>query len=167
MNWSKWSSIAEIVSSAAILVTLFYLTLEIRQNTNAIQSDARDGIMQADVEWLYMQVNDPRLNALFHQAEPLTDLEAVELHTYLIAFMRLREANYRQYVSGVLDEKTWANYQSSIVAGPLATRNGRIWWTNIGHSLFDQELSSQIANALETAPLPPPYTDFFLPPSQD
>jgi hypothetical protein len=167
MNWSKWSSIAEIVSSVAILVTLFYLALEINQNTNAIQSDARDGIMQADVEWLYKQVNDPELNVLFHKAEPLSDLEAVKVHTYLIAFVRLREANYRQYVSGVLDEETWVNYRSSIVAGPLATRNGRNWWANIGHALFDQELVSQITEALETAPLPAPYTDYFLPASQD
>ena len=40
MNWTKWSSIAEIVSSIAILMTLIYLTLEIRQNTDAIQADA-------------------------------------------------------------------------------------------------------------------------------
>jgi len=41
MNLAQTSAIAEIVSSIAILLTLGYLALEIRQNTAAIQGTVR------------------------------------------------------------------------------------------------------------------------------
>lgn len=40
-TWSKWAAIAEIISSVAILITLAYLAIETRQNTDAIQTPAR------------------------------------------------------------------------------------------------------------------------------
>ena len=163
MNWTKWSSIAEIVSSIAILMTLIYLTLEIRQNTDAIQADAREGAMQGDVEWLYRMVEDPGLNILLNQRESLTEAEATQLQAYLIAFMRLKEVNFLQYKTGVLDDETWATYQTSIVNGPLASRNGRTWWFNFGSALFDRELAARITEALKTAPPQGPVADAFAP----
>ena len=38
MNWTKWSSIAEIVSSIAILATLIVLALELRGNSEEIRN---------------------------------------------------------------------------------------------------------------------------------
>jgi hypothetical protein len=167
MNWTKWSSIAEIVSSIAILMTLIYLTLEIRQNTDAIQADAREGAMQGDVGWLYQMVQDPELNILLNQREPLTEAEATKLQAYLIAFMRLKEVNYLQYKTGVLDPESWANYQTSIVNGPLASRNGRNWWFNFGSVLFDRELAAQISEALKAAPPQGAVADAFAPADVD
>ena len=36
LDWTKWSAIAEIFSSVAILVTLIYLAIQTQQNTAAI-----------------------------------------------------------------------------------------------------------------------------------
>jgi hypothetical protein len=163
MNWSRISSIAEIVSSVAILITLIYLATEVRQNTAAIQADAVEVVMQGDVEWIVEQVDDPNLNILLHKTEQLTEIEASQMHAYLVAFMRIKEAGHRLWQSGVLDDRTWRNYQSSIVNGPLATTQGRRWWANHGRSLFDPDLSALITASLEDAPLPLKITDYFLP----
>jgi len=43
-NWTKWSSIAEIISSVAILITLIYLAIQTQQNTATLKSIASQGL---------------------------------------------------------------------------------------------------------------------------
>ena len=163
MDWVVWSAVAQIVGSAAIVVTLIYLAMQIRQNTDAMHAAAREAIAERDVEWLYSLVDNPELGPLFRKDEPLTEVEASRMNASLVAFMRIREANFRQYKSGVLDKDTWANYRSSIVRGPLSQPLARVWWFSFGAQLFDPELSAQITNDLRTAPLMPPFSSLFKP----
>ena len=41
MNTSKLADISEILSSLAILATLVYLTIQVQQNTEALQANQR------------------------------------------------------------------------------------------------------------------------------
>jgi hypothetical protein len=163
MDWVVWSAVAQIVGSAAVVVTLIYLTRQIRQNTDAMQAAAREAIAERDVEWLYKLVDYPELGLLFRKEEPPAELDASRMNASLVAFMRIREANFRQYKSGVLDEATWMNYRSSIVNGPLSQPLARVWWSNFGRKLFDPELSEQISKDLLKAPLMPPFSTLFSP----
>lgn len=167
MDWIAWSAAAQIVGSGAIVVTLIYLALQIRQNTDSMQAAAREAIAERDVEWLYKMVDHPELGLLFRKAEPLTEVDASRLNASLVAFMRIREVNFRQYKSGILDKDTWANYRSSIVNGPLNQPHARLWWSNFGRHLFDPELSRQISEDLLTTPVMPPFLSFFSPPTQE
>lgn len=163
MDWAVWSAVAQIVGGAAIVVTLIYLALQVRQNTDAMQAAAREATVERDVEWLYTLVNHPELGELFRKEEPLTEADASRLNASLVAFMRIREINFRQYKAGVLDKDTWANYRSSIVNGPLAQPQARLWWENFGQHLFDRELSKNISEDLRTAPMMPSYSSLFSP----
>ena len=49
INWSKWSAIAEIISSVAILVTLIYLSIQTHQNLVATQTNTRQTMISNDV----------------------------------------------------------------------------------------------------------------------
>ena len=163
MDWVVWSAAAQIVGSAAIVVTLIYLAMQIRQNTDAMQATAREAIAERDVEWLYTMVENPELGPLFRKEEPPTEEDASRMNASLVAFMRIREANFRQYKSGVLDKDTWANYRSSIVNGPLSQPLARVWWFNFGKQLFDPELSEQISKDLSKSPMMPPFSTLFSP----
>lgn len=133
MNWTKWSAVAEVISSLAIVITLIFLTVGVRQNTDAMQSAAREGATEREVEWLYVQLANPELATFMYQEAQMEEHEARRLVSYLVAFMRLKEVSYRQYTKGVLDDETWGNYLSSIVNGPLATPNGLAWWLGDAH----------------------------------
>ena len=47
MNRSKLADLSEIISSVAIVVTLIYLTVEVRQNTNALHAQSRESVLVA------------------------------------------------------------------------------------------------------------------------
>jgi len=167
VNWTMWSAIAEVVSSAAILITLVYVALEIRQNTAATQASTREGVMQAELGVTAHFVRDPELGLLMFKLEPLSEVEGIKLHSYLLMFARMREANFRQHAAGVLDDATWRNLRTSLTSGPLASRNGRHWWQNAGRKWFDREFTAELDAILnETPTLVMSFSRLFAPPEQ-
>ncbi len=106
MNWMMISVIAEILSSAAVLVTLIYLAIQTRQNADAIQANTRQAILDADQQFIMAVMASPELDAIFFKPE-LTDDEKVRLSTFLLTHVRVRENNWFQYQAGVLDHVSW------------------------------------------------------------
>jgi hypothetical protein len=88
MNWAKLSGIAEILSSIAVLVTLVYLTIQIRQNTEALQANSRDAALENSTNALYLQVNEPEL-VLSRTKPHLSDTERVKLSAFNFALLEM------------------------------------------------------------------------------
>jgi hypothetical protein len=88
MNWAKLSGIAEILSSIAVLVTLVYLTIQIRQNTEALQANSRDAALENSTNALYLQVNEPEL-VLSRTKPNLSDTERVKLSAFNFALLEM------------------------------------------------------------------------------
>ena len=124
IDWTKWSAIAEVVSSVAILLTLMYLAIQTQQNTDAIQGSVRQAMLSEDRESVYKVIDYPFLN----QRTGLTEEQKVQLSHYLIAFLRMRENHWLQYQNGVLDEATWKAYRAPLVVVIFSSEFGRTLW---------------------------------------
>ena len=48
MDWPTLSSIAQIIGTVAVVLTLIYLAWEVRQNTDSIQAAAREATAIGD-----------------------------------------------------------------------------------------------------------------------
>ncbi len=79
MDRSKLADLSEIVSSIAIVVTLVYLTVEIRQNTNALYAESRQSVLTAAQTELFALVENPNLIVSVAKDDPLTEEEQVAL----------------------------------------------------------------------------------------
>ncbi|NKC01267.1 MAG: hypothetical protein GKR90_22600 [Pseudomonadales bacterium] len=152
MNWTKASAIAEITSSIAILVTLIYLAIEIGQNAEATNAEVRQSILASDQQFLEMIVADPRLNLMWYQSE-LSPEERTRLSFFLLTHMRMRENNWLQYQSGVLDTDTWNTYRSSLIV-VLSTPQPRKWWENFNvERQFDPGFIDQVNKLIAGNPI--------------
>ncbi len=63
-NWSKWSSIAEIVSSIAIVITLFYLAVQTQQNNGLMATQNRYNYLQVANGSADLVANSEQLSSL-------------------------------------------------------------------------------------------------------
>ena len=149
MNWTKWSSIAEILSSVAILVTLVFLTAQMRQNTVAVQASSLDGSLSGDLQLLENLIRDPALWFLQYKEE-LTEDESVQLYHYLAALVRIQERNWLLRRSGALDEAEYVSYQSGFL-GTILAPNARQWWENT-QSAFNAEFASDVNVLIDGLP---------------
>ena len=59
MKLERLSAMAELVSSVAIVVTLVYLTMEVRQNTEAQHAQSRQSILSSSQAELFVIMDHP------------------------------------------------------------------------------------------------------------
>jgi len=79
MSWDAIGAIGEIVGAIAVLATLIYLALQIRQNTKAVRLESRNSLQQAWSQVGSMMANSPEITELFikgcrdYRALPVAD----------------------------------------------------------------------------------------------
>ncbi|MBT5032380.1 MAG: hypothetical protein HOM55_08820 [Proteobacteria bacterium] len=149
MNTSKLADISEIVSSIAIVVTLVFLTVQMQQNTRAIEASARQGAANADAQQLIQVINHPEMAA---DISEMSDATVVKVHFNSILFMRNRENEWAQHKSGVMDDATWVRLRAS-TAYVLQDERMRNWWINGGNILFDPEFIAEVNAELQKTPV--------------
>ena len=160
MNWSKLSVVTEVLGSVAIVATLVYLAVEIRQNTTVLQANSRDAVLASDVQFLNRIVDDPDIWFSYYKPH-LTDVERVRLFHHLAAVTRIAERNWQQYRSGALDEGTWRSYQSGFF-GTITAPQPRKWWEATGsNGQFDAEFRKYVDDRLSQGTRAPEVSGVF------
>ena len=151
-DWSRLSSVAEILSSIAILVTLVYLTIEIHQNAEATKAGTRQAMLESDQQFLEQIITNPDLHLLWYKPD-LTDEERVQLSYFLIAHFRMRENNWLQYQNGQLDQETWHSYRQSVLAVLSSPRTRKLWSDFGVERLFNSQFVSEVSEFAEDGPV--------------
>ncbi len=155
MNLTKLSAVAEIVSSIAILITLAYLALEMRQNTIAIQGSVRQAMLAEDRELLLKRIDYPVLSIETLDFSGLNDIEKIQVSNWLVAFTRTRENHWLQYQNGVIDEATWSSYLVPFVT-LMSREPTRAWWqVRVSRQAYDQGFIEYIDGILADLPIRP------------
>lgn len=131
MNWEALGAIAELVGSFAVVVTIAYLVVQIRQNTRFAKSDA--------AQRLRIGANDvlrgiaDNADAVRTYEKGLTDPLTLERHErirfdlIILQMLRLQESQYLLYVDGYLSEELWESTSYSILF-VLRSEGGRQSW---------------------------------------
>ena len=154
-NWSKWASIAEIISSVVILVTLLYLAIQTEQNTDAINSQSRQSLAESAVfeQTIWMQY--PELSSLIvDNSIEMTFEQKVQLDALMLMSLSRREFAFRQYQAGVLNESVW-NQEANVISLLLGTERTRSWWNTIGKNGFEEDFASVCDSIVQGAPYHP------------
>ena len=116
---SKWGSIAEIISGVAVVVTLVFLILGIRENTEVTRAATYDRNIDSLNQSRIEMVKDPEIARFWHafethQTDSLDELERFRLGTYInIVFGNYEKAYFaRKY--GILGESECSRYARQI-----------------------------------------------------
>jgi len=124
MNWAAISSISDLVGALAVVVSLLYVALQLRQNTKAIEASSRQGLLDGDLGLIseYMShAVDPHLIGDDVKLSPENERRFFWL---VVKALRIREFAWHQYNSGILDESTWQSYMAP-VAGIFSTQRAK------------------------------------------
>lgn len=151
MNTSKLADLSEIVSSVAIVATLIYLTIQVQQNTEAMQAGQRQATAALDVQYLLKFTDNPSV-ILARTKSELTNEEAVQLTYSTFAYLRMRELDWIQYNNGVLDKATWVSYQNTLKL-ILSSPNTRQLWQKFGPAIVNPDFAKQVNELIEDLPV--------------
>ncbi len=145
MTLSDLASIGSLVSGVAVLISLIYLALQIRQaerNQRAIVQQARISRSSDQL----MGVANPLLTHAWLQglkgASDLTEEEAFQFIIVSTAMLRNVEDVYFQHDLGLLDGTSLEN-QLGPLRGFLRTRGGTAMWKAVRNN-YDQGFASRV-----------------------
>ena len=111
MNWDALGAIAELIGALGVIVTLIYLTTQIRQNTKSINSNNSNNVMAGFNQLNVALVTDPEAARIWYSG--IYDIDAlseVEKHrfTHLTnGFFNIFRNLYLQYLDGTFPEDQW------------------------------------------------------------
>jgi len=150
MNWDAVGAIGEIIGAAAVVATLGYLAIQMRQANLHAKSQVRQRMIEQTQDELYVAVNDPSIHELFVRDETLDPNEQVKLNAYLVSFMRQREWEWFQYEDGVIDKRAHESYYA-VIPLLLGTERTRRWWERVGKSGFDKGFVLEVNERLKSS----------------
>ena len=152
MKLSRLADITEILTSIAIVVTLVYVVIEINQNTEALNAQTRQTVLDGSQAELFKVVDKPEIAISVVKDGPLTEAESIQLHMYLIANMRVREFSWLQYSSGTIDQSQW-DTEFAVMKIILGTPRTRHWWSTMGRPAFSQEFATFVDESIRNEPV--------------
>lgn len=109
MSLADLALIASLLSSAAVLVSLLFLGVQIRQSNRNQRSLMQQGRSSRNVD-LLSRLTDPKLNEVLlrvFRGETITDAEYLVLYGYIASVFWSYEDCFLQFQSGTLDTKSW------------------------------------------------------------
>lgn len=150
MNYrlSEWANIAEIVGAAAIIISLVYVSIQVRDNTNAIRSAATNDAATAMQSW-YMTVgsDEQTSHVFYHGMTQPESLTAEQMFQFIMithaAFLGFQNS-FELAEQGTLDPEI----RDSITNTLLATKElpgYKIYWRQRGPQ-FNQRFRAFVEN---------------------
>ena len=140
MNWDAIAAIAEIAGAIAVVTTLVYFVMQIRQYATGLRSATFHTTMQE-----FNQINvaqlDPALADLLDRGmdDPgsLCSTETYQFGWIMRVYVNIWENMYQQYLQGACSESYWLPYAHQAKEA-LATPGGRIYrkGNSLNQSLF-------------------------------
>ena len=123
----KWKDIAEIIGIVAIVLSLFFVGLELRQNTVAVKAASIDGLASLTQEYFFLIASDAELTRIVYDG--LQDMTALDeydrqrfLWVELSRAVRLQIA-FLQWQRGTLGNQDWLFYKRFV-----CTQSGKESW---------------------------------------
>jgi len=148
VNRSRLADLSEIISSVAIVLTLVYLTVEMNQNTNAMNAQTRQAVMEAAQNELFVLMDNPGLTISIAKTGELSAEEQIRLDNYFTASLRSREFSWLQYQDGSIDELQWATEQA-VLRSIFDSRQSRDWWNALGQYVVGNEFGAFVDDLLQ------------------
>lgn len=133
---SDLGSIANLLAAIGVLVTLIYLSRQVRQGNLFARSQARQRMVEQAHEELYRWGKDPQLRNCFVKKGTLSEEEHEIVHYFLLAAMRQREWEWFQYKDGVISKDVYEAYHE-VIGLHLGTPRTRNWWRTVGRIGFN------------------------------
>jgi hypothetical protein len=133
MKIERWRMLYEVIGFLAVVSSILFLTLEVRQNTQAMHAAGIQGATDVARQQLLLLVADSeahRIEMLGHENPEQLNPEELRRYRYLIrSFWLGMQGLFRQWQLGVLPEAEWI-VMSGVICQELATSGVRSGWPN-------------------------------------
>jgi len=119
VNWEAIGAIGEVVGAVAVVLTLVYLAVQLRQNTNALKTNTWQSIQDAEQRFDEFLSRDHHLLEVWikgHQdRNSLSESEQLQFFLLNKQLLDQFQTHHYHYEKGMIDEDLWSSWERTFV----------------------------------------------------
>ena len=140
--------LAEIVGAIAVVVSLFYVASQIRQNTRAVKSATAQSVHENYASWYQLLAADGELsqvvvNGLKDYAS-LTEMDKARFVATFMAFLSYSQNAFIKWRENALSEELWSGWEL-LMMNLVSAPGGRSFWKERGY-IFGEAFRDYVEN---------------------
>ena len=141
MNWDAIGTVGEILGALAVVLSLGYVAVQIRQNTEATKDLAAQHLTNANSETNYLIATNDDLAKILQKGskdrDSLAEHEQLRFNTLLFAIYNQFDFAYRRHLAGKLEDASWKKIKYEIPV--FLNLPGWLSWWHQDKSRFSSE----------------------------
>ena len=147
---NNYRIIVELTSVVAIIFSLVFLALEVKQSNQLAKAEIRQALNVTDMEVYKVQMEEDIIAKALYKINkniPIDDYEEYQLNEFQRFNFRDFDNSFYQYRIGLFDENVWFAYRR-IIKSLLTENYIMLMWRNSNQS-FSIEFQDEVNNILK------------------
>ncbi len=150
MSWEAIGAVGELVSGIAVIATLIYLSVQIRQNNKINASAVRQSFYDSTARQMLHGTESNEFHAMLDRAcmtdEELSSAERFQLLRFFQAVFVGYQCAFFQYRHNALDENDWKIFRSLLRSFWLlpGKEAARMWEQFKVAGILDEEFTAEV-----------------------
>jgi hypothetical protein len=150
MTLDDLANLGQVIGALAVVISLIYVALQIRQNTNAVRSATAQAVHEHFSNWYNLVAADAELariaaNGLRDYAS-LSEQERVRFVATFMSFVSYSQNAFLKWREGLLKPALWLGWEQ-VMMNLFGAPGGKAFWKERGY-LFGEEFRRYIENDL-------------------
>ena len=126
MNWDAIGAVADSIGAVVVIVTLIYLTIQLRQNTKAIRHSTDRAVFEDAYKWMYTVVENPEVAELYVAGMNGDEQSSADALRFSLLLNNLFVHWNHAYSEGAFDI-----VNNSQIGGVLSRPGGNAYWQRV------------------------------------
>jgi hypothetical protein len=152
MNLGDLANLGQIIGAAAVMISLFYVAHQIRQNTNAVLSAAAQAVHEHFASWYHLLASDAELSQVvvngLRDYSSLSEMEKARFIATFMAFLSYSQNAFLKWREGLLEPPLWQGWEL-LIMNLVSAPGGEGFWKERGY-LFGDEFRRHVESDLMT-----------------
>ena len=119
MNWDAIGAVGAVIGAAAVVISIVYLSVQIRQNTKSAKLSVEQNIASSMTSFLFDQAHTDIPDIYVRGSQNfsgLTDEEAAKFGFFVLGMFRVFQQAHDQRCEGNLSDRSWESIENAFIS---------------------------------------------------
>jgi hypothetical protein len=149
MNWDAVGAVGEVIGALAVVFTLIYLAIQMKQNTLAVNQSAQQSMVAETGSAMDSIFGNPQGAEIWVNGmeswSSLTKSEKAQFAGIMHHTMRVYEQAYLSFRAGILETQIWLGMETAVLE-VISSPGAQEWWSLRKH-WYSEAFRSLIDNS--------------------
>ena len=147
MTIQEMGALGEMIGGFAVVISLIYVGLQVRQNSNSVRASSQIALRQLGTE-ITSQLAAPDMARIYVQGlkdlSPLPAEDRVRFHSLMISLFGIYEAYYFQVYFGIIPQELQPTRDHAQALFHLQQPGVKEWWDGGGRDQFSDKFVEKL-----------------------